>query len=149
MVVLASERLLFTPTIKNALWMGTSKGKRTRNYYCIQKDTQVTQIQTLLLAVLHCCHLSMHHENTQISHPMAIAGLGVALPERATLVAYQTVWHTTPMGATACVPPTTTDNLGWQFAKQTPFSSPVQLWQPTGEYEVDLLSLTHCGGSGW
>lgn len=55
MVVPASVRLLLTPTIKNALWMGTNKAKRTKDYYPTWKDIQVIQIQTLLLAVLHCC----------------------------------------------------------------------------------------------
>lgn len=71
------------------------------------------------IAVLHCCHLNVHHENTQISQPVAIAGLpGVycldpALPEKAMVVAPQMVWHTNPTGARDRVPPTTSDDLGW------------------------------------
>lgn len=72
MVVPASERLLLTPTTKNALWMSTNKAERTQDYYPTWKDVQVTQMQTLLLAVLHCCHLSTHRENTQISQPVAM-----------------------------------------------------------------------------
>lgn len=140
-VVSASERLLLTPTIKNALWISTNKAERTQDYYPTWKDIQVTQIQTLLLAIFHCYLLSMHHENTQISQPVAIAGLpgvyclDVTIPERAMLVAPQMVQHTNPTGATQTpqvpqtnVPPTTSGNLGWKFAKHTHFSSPVQLW---------------------
>lgn len=131
MVVPASERLLLTSTIKNALWMGTNKAKSTQDYYPMCKDIQVTQIYTLLLAILCCCHLGMHHENTQISQPMATAGLpGVncldaALPER-PMLEHPKRCGTNPQ-VPQTVPPTTGGNLGWQFANHTQFSSPVQL----------------------